>query len=49
MKNSIQIRLALAFIGLAVVPLLVVGLIQGWQSSAVHSQEALKLQMSTLR
>jgi len=44
MRSSIQIRLALAFIGLAVVPLLVVGLIQDWQSSAMHSQEALKLQ-----
>jgi PAS domain S-box-containing protein len=44
MKNSIQIRLALAFIGLAVIPLLLVGLIQDWRSSAVHTQEALKLQ-----
>jgi PAS domain S-box-containing protein len=44
MKNSIQIRLALAFIGLAVVPLVLVGLIQSWQSSAVQSQQVLEFQ-----
>ena len=44
MRHSIQIRLALAFIGLAVIPLLLVGLIQDWRSSAVHTQRAVELQ-----
>ena len=44
MQNSIRTRLALFFIGLALGPLLVVGLIVGWQSAVVQQAQALELQ-----
>jgi methyl-accepting chemotaxis protein len=43
-KSSIRTRLTLAFIGLAVVPLLLVGVIVGWQSSVAQYRQALDLQ-----
>jgi putative methionine-R-sulfoxide reductase with GAF domain len=44
MRNSIRGRLILVFIGLAVVPLLVVGIILAWQSYNSQQQQALTLQ-----
>jgi GAF domain-containing protein/HAMP domain-containing protein len=44
MRNSIRGRLILVFIGLAVVPLLVVGVILAWQSFNSQQQQALTLQ-----
>lgn len=44
MRNSIRIRLTIAFIGLAIGPLLLVGVILAWQSFAVQEQQALNSQ-----
>ena len=44
MRKSIRIRLNVAFIGLAIGPLLLVGVILAWQGFATQEQQALKLQ-----
>ena len=44
MRKSIRIRLNVAFIGLAIGPLLLVGTILAWQSFTTQEQQALKLQ-----
>ncbi|MBA3534553.1 MAG: response regulator, partial [Ardenticatenales bacterium] len=44
MRNSIQTRLTIAFIGLAIGPLLVVGSFLAWRSYTVQQQQALLLQ-----
>jgi methyl-accepting chemotaxis protein len=44
MRNSIRTRLTLAFIGLAVCPLLLVGIVLAWQSFTTQQQQALNLQ-----
>lgn len=44
MRNSIRSRLIIAFISLAVGPLLLVGVVLGWQSFTVQQQQALTLQ-----
>ena len=44
MRNSIRVRLTIAFISLAVGPLLLVGIILAWQSFTVQEQQALNLQ-----
>ena len=44
MRGSIRKRLTLAFVGLAVGPLLLVGLILAWQSFTIQEQQALNLQ-----
>jgi hypothetical protein len=44
MRNSIQARLTIAFIGLAIGPLLLVGVVLAWQSFATQRQQALSLQ-----
>ena len=44
MRHSIRTRLVVIFIGLAVGPLLLVGLILAWQSFTVQQQEAIALQ-----
>jgi putative methionine-R-sulfoxide reductase with GAF domain len=49
MRNSIRGRLLLVFIGLAVVPLLVVGVILAWQSFTSLQQQALTLQQEAAR
>jgi putative methionine-R-sulfoxide reductase with GAF domain len=47
MRNSIRTRLILVFIGLAVAPLLVVGVILAWQSFTSLQQQALTLQQES--
>jgi putative methionine-R-sulfoxide reductase with GAF domain len=47
MRNSLRTRLILVFIGLAVVPLLVVGVILAWQSFTSLQQQALTLQQES--
>ena len=44
MRGSIRKRLTLAFIGLAIGPLLLVGVILAWQSFTTQEQQALNLQ-----
>ena len=44
MRNSIRKRLTLAFIGLAIGPLLLVGVIVAWQSFTTQEHQALNLQ-----
>ncbi|MBN1220636.1 MAG: HAMP domain-containing protein, partial [Anaerolineae bacterium] len=44
MRNSIRTRLTVAFIGLAIGPLLLVGVILAWQSFTTQKQQALNLQ-----
>ena len=44
MRNSIRTRLTVAFIGLAIGPLLLVGVILAWQSFTTQQQQALNLQ-----
>jgi GAF domain-containing protein/HAMP domain-containing protein len=44
MHNSIRQRLTVAFIGLAVGPLLLVGVVLAWQSFTTQQQQALNLQ-----
>jgi GAF domain-containing protein len=47
MRTSIRTRLILVFIGLAVAPLLVVGVILAWQSFTTLQQQALALQQES--
>jgi len=49
MRNSIQTRLTVAFIGLAIGPLLIVGVILAWQSFISQEQQALNLQREVAR
>ncbi|MGC9395560.1 MAG: GAF domain-containing protein [Anaerolineae bacterium] len=49
MRDSIRARLILAFIGLAVGPLLVVGALLAWQSFTVLEQQALTLQQEAAK
>jgi uncharacterized membrane protein required for colicin V production len=49
MRNSIQKRLTGAFIGLAIGPLLIVGVILAWQSFISQEQQALNLQHEVAR
>ncbi len=49
MRNSIRARLILVFIGLAVGPLLVVGIILAWQSFTILEQQALTLQQEAAK
>jgi methyl-accepting chemotaxis protein len=49
MRNSISKRLAVAFIGLAVGPLLLVGVALAWQSFTTQEQQALSLQREVAR
>jgi signal transduction histidine kinase len=44
MRNSIRTRLTIAFIGLAIGPLLLVGIVLAWQSFTTQEQQALHLQ-----
>jgi hypothetical protein len=44
MRNSIRTRLTITFIGLAIVPLLLVGGIIAWQTFLVQRQQALDTQ-----
>jgi GAF domain-containing protein/HAMP domain-containing protein len=44
MRNSLRTRLTIAFIGLAIVPLLFVGVLVGWQSFRSQQEQALNLQ-----
>ena len=44
MRGSIRKRLTLVFIGLALGPLLLVGIILAWQSFITQEQQALNLQ-----
>ena len=49
MRTSIGTQLRLAFVGLAIVPLLIVGVVTAWQSSLAQRQQALELQAETAR
>jgi hypothetical protein len=49
MRNSIRSRLTLAFIGLAVGPLLLIGIVLAWQSFTTQQQQALTLQQEVAR
>jgi two-component system cell cycle sensor histidine kinase/response regulator CckA len=49
MRKSIRTRLTLAFIGLAIGPLLLVGGVLAWQSFAVQKQQALDMQHEVAR
>ena len=49
MRNSIRRRLILVFIGLAVGPLLVVGIVLAWQSFISLQQQSLILQQETAK
>ena len=49
MRTSIGTRLLLAFVGLAIIPLLVVGVVMSWQSFMAQRQQALELQAETAR
>jgi putative methionine-R-sulfoxide reductase with GAF domain len=49
MRNSIRTRLILVFIGLAIGPLLLVGVILGWQSFTSLQQQALILQQEAAK
>lgn len=49
MRNSIRTRLILAFVGLAIGPLLVVGALLTWQSFTVLERQALTLQQEAAK
>jgi len=49
MRNSIRTRLTVAFIALAIGPLVLVGVILAWQSFATQQQQALNLQRKVAR
>jgi signal transduction histidine kinase len=49
MRNSIRTRLTVAFIGLAIVPLLLVGVIIAWQGFTTEKRQALNLQREVAR
>ena len=49
MRRSITTRLLVAFVGLAIVPLLVVGVVTAWQSFMAQRQQALELQAEAAR
>jgi PAS domain S-box-containing protein len=49
MRNSIRTRLSITFIGLAIMPLLLVGIILAWQSFTIEQQQALNLQREVAR
>lgn len=49
MRNSIRTRLAAAFIGLAIGPLLLIGIILAWQSFTIQERQALDLQREVAR
>jgi two-component system cell cycle sensor histidine kinase/response regulator CckA len=49
MRNSIRTRLIVAFIGLAIVPLLLVGVILAWQGFTTEERQALNLQREVAR
>ena len=49
MRKSIRVRLNVAFIGLAIGPLLLVGAILAWQGFAAQEQQALSLQREVAR
>jgi signal transduction histidine kinase/HAMP domain-containing protein len=49
MRNSIRTRLTVAFIGLAIGPLLLVGIILAWQSFTTQERQALNLQREVAR
>ena len=49
MRNSIRTRLTVAFIALAIVPLLLVGGILAWQSFITEERQALNLQREVAR
>src|SRR5207249_2896267 len=44
MRRSIRVRLTIAFIGLAVSPLFLVGVVLAWRSYAVQRDQSLQLQ-----
>ncbi|HEX9869894.1 MAG TPA: hypothetical protein VGC99_15100 [Candidatus Tectomicrobia bacterium] len=44
MRHSLRVRLTVAFMGLAVGPLLLVGVVLAWQSYITQQQQALRLQ-----
>ena len=48
-RRSIRTRLLVAFVGLAIVPLLVVGVVIAWQSFIAQRQQALELQAEAAR
>ena len=49
MRKSIRTRLSLTFIGLAIIPLLIVGTILSWRSFTIEQQQALMLQREVAR
>ena len=49
MRNSIRTRLTVAFIGLAIVPVLLIGVILAWQSFTIQERQALNLQGEVAR
>ncbi|MBE7556496.1 MAG: GAF domain-containing protein [Anaerolineales bacterium] len=49
MRSSIRVRLTIAFIGLAIGPLLLLGVILAWQSFTVQEQQALNSQRELAR
>jgi signal transduction histidine kinase len=49
MRKSIRVRLNVAFIGLAIGPLLLVGVILAWQGFATQERQALKLQREVVQ
>ena len=49
MRNSIRTRLVVAFIGLAIVPLLLIGAILSRQSYVVQREQALELQQAVVQ
>ncbi len=44
MRNNLQTRLTIAFISLAIIPLLLVGLVLGWQSFTAQQAQAITLE-----
>jgi GAF domain-containing protein/HAMP domain-containing protein len=49
MRNSLRTRLTVAFIGLTIVPLLLMGLVLAWQSFEIQQRQALTLQREVAR
>jgi methyl-accepting chemotaxis protein len=49
MRGSIRRRLIIAFIGLAISPLLIVGIVLGWRSFTTQEQQAFTLQREVAR
>lgn len=49
MRSSIRTRLAVAFVGLSIGPLLLIGVVLAWQSFATQQQQALNLQREMAR